>query len=148
VDLIESERYTELLRIIKGDLFTFVSMEFEQMVRQVLKSGFPRVGSWWNRRGDEIDVLAIDSKKRIVIFGEVKWTNRKMGLDRVEALVAKSDLVKGFSRYEKRFLLVSKSGFTSGCRKRMTQEGIVNWDLNSFSKFLGNPPDLVPRYFS
>ena len=41
----------------------FVGWQFEEMVRELLIprlfADYERFGSWWNRRGDEIDLLAI-----------------------------------------------------------------------------------------
>ena len=136
MDRIESEKYQDLLQNIKEDFPTFVSWEFEQIIREILKDHFPDIGSWWNIRGDEIDVVGIDSKNRRILFGEVKWTNRKLGWESVEKLSVKAEVVEGFGRYDKRLMLVSKGGFTSGCKKRMAEEGIIHWDLKSIDEIL------------
>ncbi len=138
IDLVESERYSELLDIIKEDFPVFVSWEFEQIVRHTLGDHFSRLGPWWNRRGDEIDVVAIDDENKKVLFGEVKWSRRKTGWDVVMELIEKSGLVTGFKGYERSFLVVSKSGFSSHCKKRMEQEGIFHWDLSDLDDIISD----------
>ncbi len=134
--LVESERYGELQSIITEDMPVFVSWEFEQIVRTILAEVFPRIGPWWNRKGDEIDAVGIDERRKRILLGEVKWTNRKIGLDIVRSLIDKSALVTGFERYERIFLLVSKGGFTVQSRRFMEDEGIVNWDLTDIDDLL------------
>ena len=37
------------------------------------------IGRWWNRRGDEMDLVAVNGGAREILFGEVKWTNKTAG---------------------------------------------------------------------
>jgi len=140
--LVESERYGELRSRIREDIPAFVSWEFEQIVRTILAEEYPRIGPWWNRKGDEIDVVGIDDRRKRIVFGEVKWTNRKMGFAIVRDLIDKSALVTGFERYEKIFLLVSKSGFTVRSRRFMEDEGIIFWDMTDIDDLLNGKKNV------
>ena len=144
LDLIEIERYDELARMILPDLPVFISREFERIVRGVLRRRFRRVGQWWNRRGDEIDAVAMDDDARTVLFVEMKWTARKIGWDVVKGLQERSELFPRMPGYARSYLIVSKSGFTTHCMQRMEDAGIHSWDLAHLCEVvLGNrEPDL------
>ena len=135
----ESERYDALYDIIKEDFPSFVGKKFEDMVRDiVMKSGdYTKVGSWWNRRGDEIDIVALNERKKEILFGEVKWRNRPIGWNVVEELMEKKELVE-WNRDDRkeRFLIVSKSGFTKKCIEKMDDEGIMHWDLKDVERMI------------
>jgi AAA+ ATPase superfamily predicted ATPase len=58
------------------------------------------IRGWWNRRGDEIDIVTLNDERKIAFFGEVKWSKNKVDTDVLEALISKSDLVKEVIGYE------------------------------------------------
>jgi hypothetical protein len=94
-------------------------------------------GRWWDRMGNEIDLMAVDEKTETSLFCEVKWTNRKIGWDIVEDLKRKAGLVQWrLPRRKERFLLVSRSGFTESCHAKMEEEGILHWDMKEVEKRL------------
>ena len=79
--LLELGRTGRVLQIIEEGLETYLGPQFEAIARQalVLLNGssyqganidFEEIGRWWNRRGDDIDVVA--EGKDEVILGEVK----------------------------------------------------------------------------
>ncbi|MDO9539336.1 MAG: DUF234 domain-containing protein [Methanocalculus sp.] len=61
--LYQAGRYEKLLSQIKTELKGFSGFAFEEMVQTLHKNRlipeYDTVGSWWNRRGDEIDLLTI-----------------------------------------------------------------------------------------
>lgn len=135
-DRIESERYQILNKKILLDLPNFVSWEFEQLVRSMVSDRFTKVGPWWNRRGDEIDLVAFDDTKKLVLFGEIKWTSRKVGWKSVRDLIEKADLVPKPESCNQKYLFVSKSGFSDRCIDQMDQDGIIHWDLKDIESFI------------
>jgi AAA+ ATPase superfamily predicted ATPase len=129
LDLIESERYGDVLEHIRTDFPNFMSWEFERIVRGILRRDHARVGPWWNRRGDEIDAVALDDDLRKMLICEVKWRGRKMGADAVEAVLGKGDLIQGYNGYDRKFMIVSKGGFTEKAIRMMDEADIRHLDL-------------------
>lgn len=73
---------------------------------------FDKAGRWWNS-STEIDVVAFDSTGHDIIFGECKYTEKKMDIDIFYALLEKAKEVpwKNDSRREW-YVLFSINGFT------------------------------------
>jgi len=133
----DTERAVEVFR--KG-FNQYVSLTFEELAIHAVRNSMPyeRVGQWWNRRGDEIDIVALNEKRKEILFGEVKWRNRPLGWNVVEELMRKRDLVNWHNgERRERFLVVSKQGFTNKCLERMEDEEIVHWDLEELGKRIG-----------
>ena len=79
----------------------FSGWAFEEMIRALLceelAPRYDRIGSWWNRRGDEIDFLALNPDGTLAV--EIK--NRELSLLQARGLLSalenKIPLVKGLS---------------------------------------------------
>ena len=113
---------------------TFLGKMVERFIIEIIKEkkvfDFTSIGSWWSRKGDEIDVVTVNEKSKEILFCECKWRNRKVDWDIVEELKQKAQLVDWYNEVRKeRFLIVSKSGFTRNCLERMHDEKILHWDL-------------------
>ena len=137
--LIDVGRSKEVLAIVKESLDEHVSMTFEDVVKDTLMRQGPwtEVGAWWDRRGEnEIDAIARDGRSRRVLFAEVKWRSREVGWSTVEGLIEKAELPKVDGRWDRRFLVVSRSGFTERCLERMDSEKILHWDLDDIGKIV------------
>ena len=72
---------------------------------------FDKVGRWWNSN-TEIDVVAIDSCGRDIIFGECKYWVNKVGLDVLNDLEQKAEQVE-WNKNERNnyFILFAVNGF-------------------------------------
>lgn len=101
------------------------SWEFESIVMDLLGSRYNRIGKWWNRRGEEIDVVAIDDRGKSILFGEVKWTSKKVGKKELATLRSRSEMVNIKPGYTRKYLLVSRSGFTG----LKMEDDTVLWSL-------------------
>jgi AAA+ ATPase superfamily predicted ATPase len=128
--LVEGGRYSEALRTALERLPGFISIKAERLARELVRRQLPydRVGPWWNRRGDEVDIVALNDKRGELLLGEVKWRTRPTGVKTLDELKLKSERIqwrKG-SRTEK-YLMVSRSGFTDGCLERMKAEDVIHW---------------------
>jgi len=118
---------------------TFLGKMVERFILDIVREGntfdFTSIGPWWSRKGDEIDIVAINKHTKDVLFCECKWRNRKADWNVVEELKRKANLVDWYNEVRKeRFLVVSKSGFTKNCLDRMNVEGILHWDLKDIEK--------------
>ena len=105
---------------IQKELDGHIGRVFEEVVHQALTllngtdyKGIPidfeRIGRWWNRTGDEIDVVA--EGKDTVLVGEVTWSARAMGVGTLRDLQRKAALIEHLGNRPVRFLLVARSGF-------------------------------------
>ncbi len=115
----------------------YVSFPFEQICREILLVDQPfytKIGSWWYQH-HEIDIVALNEQKNIMLFGECKWQNKKMDKFVYERLLEKKELVrwKNNNRKEK-IVLFSKSGFTEGLKKIAESENILLYDLKKTKK--------------
>ena len=113
---------------------TFLGKMMERFIIEIIKEknifDVTSIGSWWSRKGDEIDVVAINKNAKEILFCECKWRNRNVDWDVVEELKQKAQLVDWHNKIRKeRFLIVSKSGFTKSCLEKMNDEKILHWDL-------------------
>lgn len=128
---------------IKENLNGYVGHIFENLIIELLtlymnrkirdfEINFEEIGSWWDRKGNEIDIVAYNKKAGIILVGEIKWTNEKVDTDLLEELVRKSRLVNFRGVYK--FMLVSKNGFTKKCIDRMDEIGCIHLDLDDVEK--------------
>ena len=126
----------------KRQLPAFSSSKMEEVIKQILIKKKPffsptELGRWWDRRGEEIDIVAVDGKSSKILFIEVKWISRQVGWNVLEELKRKSKLVQWRAESRKEaFLIVSKKGFTKNCLKRMKSEGIHHWDIKDLRKLI------------
>ena len=91
-----------------------------------------RVGSWW-RVNNEIDVVDYDIKKNF-IFGECKWSNKKVGFTFYNQLLEKMKLVE-HEKVEK-IIIFSKSGFEKNLEEKAQDLNVELVDLNKLFEVL------------
>lgn len=77
IHLLELDENDRLKEIIKNNIVHIYSKQFEKLCQEYVKKEFPKlkVGSWWNRKGIEIDIVGINNEKKEILFGECKWQN-------------------------------------------------------------------------
>jgi len=128
---------------IKENLNAYVGRVFEEICKELLIAclnkevrgyilDFENIGSWWNRSGEEIDIVAYNNKSRKILVGEVKWTNNPADIDIVEDLMRKSRLINFAGEYK--FLFISKNGFTDRAVVRMKEINALFLDLKDIEK--------------
>ncbi len=127
-----------VLKTIEADLNGYVGRIFEDVVKELLilhlnkkikgiEINFENIGSWWDRNGNEIDLVAYNEREKKLLVGEVKWTNRPVDVDILWDLMEKSKLINFGGKYQ--YLLVSKNGFTDKCLDQMKEIGVLYLDL-------------------
>jgi uncharacterized protein len=118
-ELLEGNVDNIFKQTIKPNIDGFVSLEFEKVCIQYLRSLnragnlpflFTKIGRWWSK-DTEIDLVAFDVKGNY-IFGECKWRNKKTGINVLHALKEKSKLL-GNDVKTAYYMLFSKCGFTN-----------------------------------
>ncbi len=128
---------------IKENLNAYVGRVFEGICKELLIAhlnkelngyllDFENIGSWWNRTGEEIDIVAYNQKSRKILVGEIKWTNGSVDINVVDDLMRKSKFI-GFAG-EYRFLFISKNGFTNKALARINEINAIHLDLKDIKK--------------
>ncbi|MFH5834729.1 ATP-binding protein [Proteiniclasticum sp. C24MP] len=119
---------------VKKDLPNFMGEGFEEIFldyfdRMNRKGSLPVLitarGRWWGnnpklKREEEIDVVGFG--RAAAVLCEVKWTNRKIGMEVIDHLMEKSAL---FDAAEKYFILFSKNGFTKKAMETAVKSGRI-----------------------
>ena len=133
LSLLEQNRNGKVIEIIEQGFTNYVAKHgFEEICRRrIIKMGdegklpfFPlSVGRFWNKQS-EIDVVAINKKEQVVLVGECKWTQNKIGEDVLDDLIAKTRTFHQISDYRFHYALFSKNGFTKGLNNRIKRDSI------------------------
>jgi len=101
MSLYQSGRYDLLMEKALHEWNAFTGWAFEEMVREILQEKlsqeYMKIGSWWNRRGDEIDLLALGKNKALAVEIKNKELDMKEAMGYVEELKKKIALVKGIN---------------------------------------------------
>jgi AAA+ ATPase superfamily predicted ATPase len=107
---------------LTGKIEAHTGYVFEECAKQFLiremgrrRFHFKSLGRWWGsnpalRQEEEIDLLAFDENN--AVFGECKWKNARTGLDILDELIRRSELLPRFTN--KQYILFSKASFTAG----------------------------------
>lgn len=135
--MIESGNVEGPLNSIKEGLDTYLGRIFESVAREAFidRSGrdgveWDSVGSWWYKE-DEIDLVAFSKKRKELLLGEVKWSDRKIGENDLAALASTGEKMRGFEGFRRRYILISRGGF----RKDLSgDEDTIKWTLKDLFK--------------
>ena len=95
---------------IKENFSGFVAKVYEDLSVEYMLRNYPllKCGRWWSK-SDEIDVVGVGED--FLIVGECKYSNKKVGIDILEALQEKAKKIE-LKLPIKSYVLFSKSGFT------------------------------------
>ena len=128
---------------IKENLNAHTGRVFEEICKELLIGyinkglnghiiDFENIGSWWNRTGEEIDIVGYNRKTRRILVGEVKWTNDPADISVVDDLMRKSKFINFTGEYT--FLFISKNGFTDKASERITEINAIHLDLKEIGR--------------
>lgn len=136
---LEEGRAGFVLNKIKKDFHVLLEGNFEDAAKEIVEKSsehfFPisRIGRWWDRN-EEIDVIGMNEDERKILFGEVKWSNKQVGVNIYLDLKRKAQLVDWHpGKRQEFFSLFSKSGFTPGMREFARKENVLLFHNESFS---------------
>ena len=102
-----------------------------------------RRSRWWGRtpgkpsgeNEEEIDIVALNSASKEILFGECKWRNAKVDTDVYASLKNKAAIVDWNMKHRKEhFAIFSKSGFTDRMAELAKEEKVCLFDLNALKK--------------
>lgn len=141
---IESGRPEYVLSKIESELNQYIGPVFENICVEFLYRSndekklqfvFRNIGSWWNRKGDEIDIVALNDDTKDILMGECKWNNRKMDVDILTKLKDKKNLIKwNLNARTEHYCLFSKSGFSKRLHDAAEDEDILLFTLDDLSR--------------
>lgn len=132
MSLYQSARFDMLIEKTLTDWNAFAGRVFEEMVRDMLREEllreYERIGSWWNRRGDEIDLLALGTDKALAVEIKNMELSSSEALTYIEEVKRKIELVKGIR---------GKINFGMAARRingkeKIREEGYFVWDMDDF----------------
>lgn len=131
---IEIGKYDYVMNIVKNDFSNFLSKVYERVCLKYLIENFDlipfpfqKIGAYWDRE-NEIDIIAFDDKGNCFL-AECKYSNKKVGVNILEELKAKSYLFAGeFKQFY--YGLFSKSGFTNDLIQLSKQSNVVLVDID------------------
>lgn len=125
-----------VLKDILGQMPQYVSTVYEKIAKESLRMHtdlffpFSAVGRWWDRN-NEIDLVAINPSLNSILFCEVKWSEKPVGVDVYEALREKAKQVSWRQKDRKEFYcLLSRKGFTDAMVKRAKEDGCILFKEN------------------
>ena len=100
------EKPTTILRLIKNDYQRYMGPIFEEiaihLIRELTKNDFIKVGRWWYKN-NEIDIVALNDKKKKIAFFECKWKNLtyNQSIKILEELKEKANYVNWYKKERK-----------------------------------------------
>ncbi|MFC1620865.1 ATP-binding protein [Candidatus Omnitrophota bacterium] len=131
--LLEEGRISRVVSEIEGAGSILLAQNYEKAAKEILSNcldkrkpylRFESYGRWWDKNG-EIDLVAINNSTNEILFGEVKWSNRLIGINIYEELKEKAQEVEwGTKNRKEYFAIFSKSGFTKDLKEKAKEEGI------------------------
>lgn len=136
---------------IAGTFNAHVGHVFERVARNCVTraagseiKGVPcnveQVGSWWNRQGEEIDLLAVG--KGEVWAGEVVWSVHPVGTEDVTGLFRKIPLIEHAGGRRVLPMIVSRSGVTPSAAEMLRTSGGLWMDLKDMRKIFETPSPM------
>lgn len=151
---LEMGNYERVLQRIESELDTFTGPVFEDISKQFLlemnKHGslpftFEKIGNQWGKfKGEpgkntyEIDLVAINTGTKQILFCECKWQKQKVGAEVIAELMDKARHVKWYNGERKEhFAVVSRSGFTPKAKSLAKDNGVLLFDLGDIGRIMG-----------
>lgn len=126
---------------IDKDFDHYMGGTFEEVVRWIIRKNngkelldwdlnrYEKIGSWWDRQGNEIDICGISKSKKQTLLGEVKWSlSDKRNVKGLLRKMRNSKL-----KYKNQYLIVSRE-FTPEARELLQEEDVIHFSVDDFHK--------------
>ncbi len=110
------ENSSQVVKLTISDYSNYMGHIFENVCKKMLIKyygvKYPKIGRWWDKQGNEIDIVGLNSDKKKIVFAECKWTNKKVRLKQLKDLIVKKELMTwDIKNRSEEFIYFSKSGF-------------------------------------
>jgi len=127
-----SGNYTTLMKRVLQEWKSFAGWAFEDVCRELLVEEliveYPKIGPWWDRRGNEIDVVGINYEENKLLLIEIK--NMELSEDSARKILKstadKAGYIKGSSEME---VIVGVAARRVQGRKRIKSDVFHVWEL-------------------
>lgn len=137
---LELERYDNVFLELNKSFNSLIAQDYEKVAAEIVmnysKEIFPllKIGRWWDSN-DEIDIIGLNEKENKILFGEAKWSNKKVGINIYDDLKRKAKKVKwGKDKRKEHFCMFSKSGFTDDMLKIAQKENVYLFHKDKLKK--------------
>lgn len=128
---LEMDLTDTILKDIENTLPQYLSIIYEKVAQEFLLKHsdqffpFTKIGRWWEKN-EEIDIICFNPTLNKILFSEVKWTSKPVGIDIYESLKEKSRTVAwGDKNRKEYFCLFSKQGFTEAMIERGKKDKVA-----------------------
>lgn len=138
---IEEGNLDYILNILERDFNQHISLSFESICKEFLwelnkKDKLPfhfrKTGKWWSRKGDEIDLIALNEETKEIMFIECKWKENINAEKLLKELKEKPIFVDWYKgKREEYFCIIAKS-----FKKKVKEENVLLFDLEDIEKIL------------
>lgn len=133
---LELDRYNEVMKKIKESFNLLEAKVYEKICQEILWKlrdkifPFERVGRWWNKN-EEIDVVGLNENTKEIILGEVKYSQRPVGVNIYFSLRKKSYCVDwNYKKRKSYYILFSKNGFTKEMKELAKKDNVFLVEKN------------------
>jgi hypothetical protein len=126
--------YLSLTEKVLQEWQSYTGKIFEDTVRDLIVEkinfDYPEIGSWWNRKGDEIDILGIDQKNGKALAVEIKnkTLTENEARDILKLNFGKTKLIKEISEMDIKVGIVAIQVENS---EQLEKEGFLVWELEN-----------------
>lgn len=123
---------------IKKDYSHYLGSIFEDAVRhcllKVIKNlfKFTKIGRWWHR-DKEIDLVALNSQTKEILFAECKWQDRVSANKILQELKEKAEHVKWYNDKRKEHYAI----FAKSFKQKIKEPNLLLFDLQDLEKAFG-----------
>jgi len=127
-------RYLEIEEVdaawnkMKDSFNTYVGRILEDVIRKYLEKKYPgmEIGAWWNRKGQEIDIIGINRESKEAFVGEVKL-NKELGKRELKKLRELSRDINELKKYRVRYILIAP-------KIRVVDEDVIALTINDIAR--------------
>jgi len=131
--LLEMGQLDKVLADIRLEWSIYLGSVYETVCKEMLVDASSRffpflaIGRWWNKN-EEIDLVAINEEENCILFAEVKYSTKPVGINIYEELLHKArSVVWGRPGRQERFALFSATGFTDAMLRLARDEEVALW---------------------
>lgn len=140
---LELGRSEAVWKEVERDLDAHVGRTFERVAKDALiaangsdvhgvRLDFDRIGRWWNRSGEEIDIVAVGSKE--ILAAEVSWSKQPATMADWQRVLRKIPLMERTDRKPIRAALVRRGGFARDVQEGAGTAGGLLLDLDDLTR--------------
>lgn len=131
----QEQDYQYLQKLIKKDFESHVGLAFEQVCKEFMRTlnrknklheRYGRIGRWWNRKGEEIDIILVGAETITLV--ECKWSENTNAWSILNSLKEKEKFLQHNKSIVK-YCVISR-GFSKRC------DEITCYDIKDIEKVL------------